>query len=288
MELLPLVCLCLLSCSGDAVRVVVEQDSDAVLPCLIRTKENITGELLVWKKDDQKEVFTHDTSDKFPNRDQDDQFKGRVSVFQDQLQNGNASIKITRTKMADSGNYSCIFPHHQSQPSIIELVVDRVLKDRTGENIPGAAPEPCIRTLAESNLWSLLECEAHGDPLPTLEWEDSDNNTAEEPQISDRGGRSYITVNVTVTKTGNYRCVATQETLSHQIAAVTSVQIQGSNTGAIVGGIVCGAALIIIVLVLVIIRLDRKLRNKKKSDAVELNPTDQNNRITEPLKQPDP
>ena len=91
----------------------------------------------------------------------------------------------------------------------------------------GAAPEPCIRTLAESNLWSLLECEAHGDPLSTIKWEDSDNNTAEEPQISDRGGRSYITVNVTVTKTGNYRCVATQKTLSHQIAAVTSVQIQG-------------------------------------------------------------
>ena len=93
----------------------------------------------------------------------------------------------------------------------------------------GAAPEPCIRTLAESNLWSLLECEAHGDPRPTIKWEDSDDNIlpAEETKISERRGRFYITVKINVTKTDNYRCVATQETLSHQIAAVTYVHIEG-------------------------------------------------------------
>ncbi|XP_036958149.1 V-set domain-containing T-cell activation inhibitor 1-like isoform X2 [Acanthopagrus latus] len=353
MELLPLVCLCLLSCSGDAVRVVVEEDSDAVLPCLISTEEDISGELFDWKKDGQEEVFLYDAgihynnsvpgqddqfkgrvsvfqdqlqngdasikitrtkmvdsgtySCDFPRRpwiqtsiielvvarvrvvvkedsdavlnclirtkedisgklfhwskdgqnvflydagihSQGEQFKGRVSFFQDQLQNGNASIKITRTKMADSGIYSCDFPRHQpSQTSIIELVVGRVLRDRTGENIPGAAPEPCIRTLADSNLWSLLQCEAHGDPRPTIKWQDSDNKTlpAEETKISERRGRFYTTVNTTVTKTDNYRCVATQETLSHQIAAVTSVHIQvpppdpGSSAGLFIGGVVC-------------------------------------------------
>ena len=93
----------------------------------------------------------------------------------------------------------------------------------------GAAPRPIIDILAETKHWRLLQCEAHGDPLPTVEWKDSDDNTlpAEEPQISERGGRLYITVNVTVTKTGNYSCVATQETLSHQVAANTSVYIHG-------------------------------------------------------------
>ncbi|KAM8756464.1 uncharacterized protein AB9X84_009657 isoform 2-T2 [Acanthopagrus schlegelii] len=95
----------------------------------------------------------------------------------------------------------------------------------------GAAPEPCIRTLAETKDWRLLQCEAHGDPLPTIKWKDSENNIlpAEEPQISDRGGRFYITVKTTVTKTDNYYCVATQETLSHQVAAVIPVHIPGSN-----------------------------------------------------------
>uniref|UniRef100_A0A671UFN0 Ig-like domain-containing protein n=1 Tax=Sparus aurata TaxID=8175 RepID=A0A671UFN0_SPAAU len=233
MELLPLVCLCLLSCSGDAVRVLVEEDSDAVLPCLIRTKRNLAGNAFHWKKDDQKEVFVYDAGLHYNNgrTGQDEQVKGRVSFFYDQLQNGNASIKIHETKMADSGIYRCDFPRLQpSQTFYIELVVDPVLKDRTGENIPGAAPEPCIRTLDDTEDWRLLQCEAHGVPRPTLKWKDSDNNTlpAEKPHISERGGRFYITVKVTVTKTDNYRCVATQETLSHQVVAETYVYIQGA------------------------------------------------------------
>ena len=104
----------------------MEQDSDAVLPCLISTKENITGKLFDWKKDGQKEVFMYDAGSHYNNgrTGQDEQFNGRVSHFQDQLQNGNASIKITKTKMADNGTYRCHFPDLQpSQTSIIELLV---------------------------------------------------------------------------------------------------------------------------------------------------------------------
>ena len=93
----------------------------------------------------------------------------------------------------------------------------------------GAAPKPSVTILDQTKDWSLLQCEAHGDPLPTVEWKDSDNNTlpADTPQISVRGGRSYITVKTTVTKTDNYSCVATQEKFSHQIAAVTYVHLTG-------------------------------------------------------------
>ncbi|XP_073324549.1 V-set domain-containing T-cell activation inhibitor 1-like [Pagrus major] len=151
MELLPLVCLCLLSCSGetsaagDGVKVVVKEDDDAVLPCSLSNKEDITGKLFDWKKDGQKEVFMYDSGIHYNNglSGQDEQFKGRVSHFQDQLKNGDASIKITKTKMADSGNYSCIFPRPEPRQTFnIELVVGQVLRDRTGENITGAAPEP--------------------------------------------------------------------------------------------------------------------------------------------------
>ena len=105
---------------------VVDEDSDAVLPCLISTKENLTGELFDWKKDGQKkkEVFMYDAGKNDANRGQDEQFKGRVSHFQDQLMSGNASIKIQNVKVTDSGNYSCDFPRLQpSQIFYIELVV---------------------------------------------------------------------------------------------------------------------------------------------------------------------
>ncbi|XP_073324018.1 butyrophilin subfamily 3 member A2-like [Pagrus major] len=117
---------------GPGVKVVVEEDSDAVLPCSPSTKEDITGEIFDWKKDDQKEVFVYDSGIHYNNglTGQDQQFTGRVSHFQDQLKNGNASIKIQNTKMADSGNYSCDFPHIQPRQTFnIELVVEPILRN---------------------------------------------------------------------------------------------------------------------------------------------------------------
>ncbi|XP_073323654.1 butyrophilin subfamily 3 member A3-like [Pagrus major] len=149
---------------------------------------------------------------------QDEQFIDRVSHFQDQLKNGNASIKIQNTKMADSGNYSCFFPHLQRQTSYIELVVEPILKNRSGE-IPGASPEPYIKINNAAN-GVLLQCEVRGAFLkPKVEWQDSAGNIlpAEEPPVLKGGGRYYVTLKTTVTKTGHYRCVATQEDISHQI-----------------------------------------------------------------------
>ncbi|XP_030275805.1 uncharacterized protein LOC115583277 isoform X2 [Sparus aurata] len=112
--------------------------------------------------------------------------------------------------MADSGIYSCIFPHLQPRQTYnIELVV-------------GASPKPYITTLDQTKDWSLLQCEVRGaSPEPKVEWQDSSGNIlpAEEPQVSERGGRYYVTLNTTVTKTGRYRCEATQEEISHQTSA---------------------------------------------------------------------
>ncbi|XP_030275813.1 V-set and immunoglobulin domain-containing protein 1-like isoform X1 [Sparus aurata] len=236
MELLPLVCLCLLSCSGDgSVVVTVEEGSDAMLPCSINTKENIEKLTFDWKKGGL-EVFFYQNGKHYNNggrTGQDKQFQGRVFHFEDELKHGNASIKISRTQLTDSGNYACTFPPNRSPSSVtLHVAPDperSVLKDRTGENIPGAAPRPSVTILNGTKDWVLLQCEAHGDPLPTVEWKDSDNNTlnADSPQISERRGRSYITVNVTVTKTGSYSCVATQGTLSHQIGSQIYVPLAG-------------------------------------------------------------
>ncbi|XP_036955883.1 uncharacterized protein LOC119020572 isoform X1 [Acanthopagrus latus] len=133
-------CFCLLVLCGltsvlYGVEVFVEEDSDAVLPCLIST-EDLTGKIFDWKKDGQKEVFIYrsglHSNNGFPG--QDEQFKGRVSHFQDQLKNGNASIKIQNTKMADSGSYRCLFPLLEPRQTFyIELVVGRSLTDQSAE-----------------------------------------------------------------------------------------------------------------------------------------------------------
>ncbi|XP_078105568.1 CD276 antigen homolog isoform X2 [Sander vitreus] len=225
---LPLL-LCLLALSGltHGVKVVVKEGSDVMLPCSLSTKENMESKLFDWKKVAQKdagekEVFLYDAGSHYNNGrgGQSEQFKGRISHFQDELKHANASIIIRNTKISDSGNYTCYFPRlRPPQTFYIELIV-------------AASPEPYIRTLNATADWALLQCEVRrATPKPKLEWKDSAGNTlpAEERHTSERGGSYYITLITTVTETDNYSCVVTQEEVSHQTHAETFVLISAAS-----------------------------------------------------------
>ncbi|XP_038552514.1 butyrophilin-like protein 10 isoform X5 [Micropterus salmoides] len=228
--------------SGD-VRVVVKEGRDAILPCSLSTKENAEEKLFDWKKDGQQDVFFYDAGIHSNNGrpGQDQQFKGRVSHFQDELKYGNASIIIRNTKVTDSGDYSCDFPHLQPRQIFnIQLVV------------VGASPEPSVRTLYQTQDVALLQCDVQGAfPKPTVEWQDSAGNKlpAKEPQVSERGGSFYIILQTTVKKTDRYRCVATQEEIKHQIYAETYVFIceklfeDTCSRGDVTGWFFCGFSL---------------------------------------------
>ncbi|XP_045931527.1 butyrophilin-like protein 2 isoform X6 [Micropterus dolomieu] len=281
-------CFCLLTLSGKTlglpngsgvVRVVVKEGSDAFLPCSLSTKENVESELFDWKKDGRKEIFFYVGGLHYNNGrpGQDQQFKGRVSHFQDDLKYGNASIIIRKTKVTDSGDYTCDFPRLQPrQISHIKLVV-------------GASPEPSVKILNQTQDVALLQCEIRGAfPKPTVEWQDSAGNKlpAEEPQVSERGGSFYIIFQTTVKKTDNYRCVATQEEIKHQIYAETYVFIseklfedtcsRGDVTGWL-GGFVLGALPLAVLVLLVATKIitvrcnkgAAKQKNRKKNKRVE-------------------
>ncbi|XP_018558422.1 butyrophilin-like protein 10 isoform X3 [Lates calcarifer] len=213
-----LVFICLLVFTGTTyghkhgpgvVRVV--EGEDAILPCSLSTKEDIVQKLFDWKKDGQKEVFLYDAGIHYNNGrpGQDEQFKGRVSHFQEELKYGNASIIIRNTKIEDRGNYTCAFPRLKPEGKIFNI-----------ELIVGAAPPPYLKNLGATEDGVLLQCVVRGAfPKPKVEWQDSDGNVlpAEEPHVSERGGRYDVTLltNVTKTKTNRFRCVATQENIGH-------------------------------------------------------------------------
>ncbi|XP_050924444.1 butyrophilin-like protein 1 isoform X2 [Lates calcarifer] len=261
MELLPLVCLCLLTWSGTTFAdgnepkiISVSEGHDVTLPCSLSSRENIQGKRFDWKKDGQQDVFLYESGDHYNKQlsGQDPQFRGRVSHFEDELKNGNASIIIRHTKLTDSGNYICDFPGRQT--SHIQLVV-------------GAAPEPYIRILGETKDGELLQCVVRGaSPKPKVEWKDSSGNIlpAKDPQVSERGGRYDITLQTTVTETGNYTCVSTQEEINHQIYAETFVSINGGifNTVTIACVIVIGVLFLLVVVLAVILCRRNKQRGR--------------------------
>ncbi|XP_049893673.1 putative butyrophilin subfamily 2 member A3 [Epinephelus moara] len=225
---LDLLCFCLLCFTGKTlcdekgpavIKVLVSEGSDVTLPCSLSTKENIEQKLFDWRKDEgMTGVFMYDKGLHHNNGrpGQDEQFKWRVFHFQDELKHGNASIFIRNTKMADSGNYTCVFPFVQrTEKSHVMLVVV-------------SSPKPSVTVLNATNNGMQLQCEVHGaSPKPKAEWKDSDGNIlpAEETQVTDRGGSYDIILQTTVTKTDRYRCVVTQEEINHQIHAEIYVYI---------------------------------------------------------------
>ncbi|XP_038552491.1 butyrophilin-like protein 10 isoform X2 [Micropterus salmoides] len=239
--------------SGD-VRVVVKEGRDAILPCSLSTKENVESEVFDWKKDGQKEIFFYDGGIHYNNGrpGQDHQFKGRVSHFQDELKYGNTSIIIRNTKVTDSGNYSCDFPLLQPRQIFhIQLLV-------------GAAAEPSITIVDITEFGVLLQCEVRGAfPKPTVEWQDRAGNKlpAEEPQVSEREGHFYITLQTTVTKTetNQFHCVVQQDDIGHIISSNITLPeklfedtcSRGDVTGWF-GGMVLGAVILAAVLVLLV------------------------------------
>ncbi|XP_035857805.1 butyrophilin subfamily 2 member A2-like [Sander lucioperca] len=226
-----------------------------------RTKENIESKLFDWRKvaqkdDGEKEVFLYDSGIHYNNGldGQSEEFKGRVSHFQDALKHGNASIIIRNTKISDNGGYTCYFPRLQSPQKLnIKLVVDPILKDRRGENI--RAPKPSV-TIRKTEDGVLLQCKVHGTPKPKVEWQDIAGTilTAEELQVSEREGRFYITLTAAVTRAHFYRCVATQKTIKHQISTWIYVKVYSSgpqtHPSGLSTGVIVGLVLLLLLLLL--------------------------------------
>ncbi|XP_047438487.1 butyrophilin-like protein 2 isoform X2 [Mugil cephalus] len=196
----------------------VSEGSDVILPCSLSTKESVVEKLFVWRKDEQKKkVFMYDIGDHYNNGlpGQDDQFRGRVSHFPDQLKFGNASIRIISTKITDSGDYTCHFPRINGLTFNMKLIV-------------GSVPKPCVTILDVTDSGVQLKCEVQGAfPKPELRWKDSDGNIldAEEAEISERDGRYHITLQTTVTSTTttSFQCVVQQKDLNHETASTITV-----------------------------------------------------------------
>ncbi|KAM9759126.1 CD276 antigen homolog isoform 1-T2 [Menidia menidia] len=227
MALTPIACFSVLMWTAatvgaqpEATRINVMEDEDVILPCTIKA-QTIKAKGFDWKTQDKKEVFLYENGQTYNDElsGQDQQFRGRVFHFPDQIQSSNASIVIRGVKVADSGTYTCRIPSVSAEMrSIIQLTV-------------GAAPRPYLTIVDQTKDGAILQCEVDGAfPEPRVEWQDSDGHIlpSEEPQVSEKGGRFYITLQTTVTKSGNFRCMATQEEIFHQIYSETFVPLSGA------------------------------------------------------------
>ena len=76
----------------------------------------------------------------------------------------------------------------------------------------------------------MLQCEVLGvSPKPKMEWKDGSGKILPGQNLkeTESGGRYNVQLQTTVTKSGTFRCVVTQEEISHQVYAETQFTFNG-------------------------------------------------------------
>ncbi|KAG7494643.1 V-set domain-containing T-cell activation inhibitor 1-like isoform X1 [Solea senegalensis] len=291
--------LCSLGCFGatqqdgtnGVSRTYVKEGEDAVLHC--SSVESLENTVVDWKNQN-KEVFLYDRGWHYENGlcCQDEQYMGRASLFYDELKNGNASLILNNTRIEDTGNYTCIFPRSGIQSSTMELIVERVYKNRFGLK-KGAVQAPVLKMVNVTEAGVELQCVVRGSSSkPSVEWQTCEGTSlnSEEPLVSETRGRYDTTLLVTVneTKTNCFRCVVKQEDIYHRIddnitvseklfEKKSSHDTQSSHSTVVlvgVAGFVIGV-LLLLVLYLIFTRHRSRRQNgnqrENRDDSVEVN-----------------
>ncbi|XP_058487980.1 butyrophilin subfamily 3 member A2-like isoform X4 [Solea solea] len=225
------VLVCSLVCSGathqdetnGVSRTYVTEGEDAVLHCSYGG--SLENTVVDWENQNKKEVCLYDGGQHCEDRrdNQDEQYKGRASLFYDELKNGNASLILNNTRIEDKGTYTCTLPRLSSgiQRSTVELIVKRVLRNRIGLE-KGAVQAPVLEISDVSEAGVELQCVVRGSSSkPSVEWQTCEGTSlnSEEPLVSETRGRydTTLLVTVTETKTNCFRCVVKQEDIYHRI-----------------------------------------------------------------------
>uniref|UniRef100_A0A3P9DJV2 Ig-like domain-containing protein n=1 Tax=Maylandia zebra TaxID=106582 RepID=A0A3P9DJV2_9CICH len=163
--------------------VVALVDDDVILPCHMEPAEDVTAEILEWTRSDMNPRFVHvwrSGQDLVNTRNPS--YRGRASLFINELQHGNISLKLSKVKLSDEGTYECSFPLMEKK-SFVKLVVGT--SRYTGENRGGV----------------VLQCESAGwYPEPELLWLDGEGNLLSAgPTETLRGPDDLYTVSSRVT-----------------------------------------------------------------------------------------
>eukprot|EP00063_Salmo_salar_P048128 XP_014022963.1 PREDICTED: myelin-oligodendrocyte glycoprotein-like [Salmo salar] len=112
---------------GPADRVVALAGDDIILPCSLKpdvSAENMTVE---WTRLNLTTGNVHFyPSGRDSNVGQSPSYKGRTSMFHEELKNGNVSLKLTNVTLSDAGSYMCFIKTLTSQvnETTIQLLVE--------------------------------------------------------------------------------------------------------------------------------------------------------------------
>uniref|UniRef100_A0A8P4K573 Ig-like domain-containing protein n=1 Tax=Dicentrarchus labrax TaxID=13489 RepID=A0A8P4K573_DICLA len=214
---------------------------DIILPCHLQPALDVTAETVEWKRSDLKPIFIHVwRAGQDLIKERNPSYKGRTSLFINELKHGNISLKLSKVQRSDQGTYECDLPLLQKQSSV-RLVVGNLLGI---ERKRGAVILSC-----DSNSWY---------PEPEVVWLDGEGNLLSAgPTETVRGPDDLYTVSSRVTLRSTVLFYNYHVFLCF-IISDDFFEVESSSSSATVGLAVTLAVCILIILLLVYFVLTRQ------------------------------
>uniref|UniRef100_A0A7N6AX31 Ig-like domain-containing protein n=1 Tax=Anabas testudineus TaxID=64144 RepID=A0A7N6AX31_ANATE len=249
--------------------IVATVGDDTVLPCRLEPAVDVAAKTLEWTRSNlnPRFVFVWRAGQDLVNT-KHPSFRGRTSLFTDELKQGNISLKLSKVKLSDEGRYRCYIPE-KNEESLVELVV-------------GAAASPVISLagIDRGKAGVVLQCESKGwYPEPELLWLDAEGKILSAgPTETIRGPDDLYTVSsrVTVEKrhSNNITCRVQQRNINqirdtHIHVPDDFFDIQTSYSAAIVGFAVSLAVCILFILLLVFFLWKKNIIKSKRHQGDE-------------------
>ncbi|XP_071022336.1 butyrophilin-like protein 10 [Oncorhynchus clarkii lewisi] len=197
---------------GSVDRVDALAGDDVILPCSLKPNVSAKDMLVQWTGLNLKIRNVHlYRQGRDSNEEQFPSYRGRTSMFHEELKNGNVSLKLNRVTLSDAGSYRCFIPTLTSQ-----------VKETTVQLFVGAVSQPVISIVGTKDWGVVLKCESGGwFPEPEMEWLDSSGTIlpADGPPERHRDSedlyalRRHVTVDQT--DTNRFTCRVHQMEINH-------------------------------------------------------------------------
>ncbi|XP_056117734.1 butyrophilin subfamily 1 member A1-like [Rhinichthys klamathensis goyatoka] len=150
---------------GPADPVFAVAGEDVILPCSVKPSISVVDMRVEWFRLDQKDsVHLYDDHED-RNTEQIQSYRGRTKLIHQELQRGNASLKLSTVRVSDEGVYKCFIQSKSwSDDATVDVRVEAV----------GRPPVITVDGFDRSGGLH-LQCESEGwYPEPDLEWLDSE------------------------------------------------------------------------------------------------------------------
>ncbi|KAF4089003.1 hypothetical protein AMELA_G00061590 [Ameiurus melas] len=162
---------------GPDVPLVAVAGEDLVLPCFIKPNTSAVDMTVEWMRLEDVTSLVHlykDHEDR--NEEQAQSYRGRTSLFKEELQKGNASLKLSALRVSDEGKYKCLVEDKSWYDDItVHVTVEA----------QGSHPVITMESYDHSGGINLV-CESRGwNPEPEVLWMNRGGDTlpAEDTQI---------------------------------------------------------------------------------------------------------